>query len=86
MWASYDHNNPNRKAPYSIIPAGKALTRLLKDERVRDAEHGREYKCKRCDDWIPWDSEFYSVRKSRGSVMMVKACRVCERIRDGRGA
>lgn len=69
--------------PYSIIPIGKALSRLIKDDRVRDTIHGREYKCKRCDDWIPWDSEFYSIRTNGISKVMVKTCRVCERIKAG---
>jgi len=69
---------------YSIIPKGKALARLLKDDRVRDTPHGREYKCKDCDYWLPWDTEFYSPRKDRGEISMSKICRVCKKIKTGR--
>ena len=69
-------------APYSVIPTGKALTRLLNDDRARETIHGREYKCKRCDDWIPWDTEFFSTRNTKGRIIMAKTCKVCERLKS----
>jgi len=80
MWASYSED----KAPYSVVMGPKALTKLFNEGRHRDEPHGREYKCKRCDDWLPWDTEFFSPRTSRGKTCLSKVCRVCERIRDGR--
>ena len=84
MWASNHHDDPNRKPPFSVIPRGGALTRLMNEGRHRDEPHGREYKCKRCDDWLPFDTEFYPARETKNGLILAKVCRVCERIRDGR--
>jgi len=86
MYASYNSDEPNALAPFSIVPGKKALTRLINENRHRDEPHGREYKCKTCNEWLPCDTEFYSPRKRNGDVVMAKTCRVCERVKSGRGA
>jgi hypothetical protein len=75
MWSSYSED----KAPYSVVPSRKAYNKLVNEGRYRDEPHGREYKCKKCDEWLPFDSQFYSPRRMKGYIMMSKVCRVCEK-------
>ena len=75
-----------RAAPFSVIPTSESMTRIKNENRMILTEIGREYKCKRCNDYWPFDTEFFAYRKSRanGSMVLGKICRVCERMSSGR--
>lgn len=55
---------------YSIILTERGMKQNLKKGIVRFVDSMRERRCCRCNEWWPWDTEFYSPKQTH--------CRACE--------
>jgi len=67
------NTNP-KTALFSIVQTPRAYKQNLKSGAVRFVDGERVRKCSRCNEWWPWDTEFYSSNQGH--------CRACEADRN----